>query len=119
MGVAIHALNNAVAVGFGLLPRLVGQDGGQAVVGVAIVGSIILLGGSSAIALGVNAYLTWERNQHTFPGGYAAPTHSPGGYAAPVPPAAGAADPWPHGRPPPWPPPSGRSTAPESTAFGD
>jgi hypothetical protein len=159
MGVAIHALNNAVAVGFGLLPRLVGQDGGQAVVGVAIVGSIILLGGSSAIALGVNAYLTWERNQHTFPGGYAAPTHSPGGYAAPthspggyaapthspggyaapthspggyaapthspgsyaapVPPAAGAADPWPHGRPPPWPPPSGRSTAPESTAVGD
>ena len=129
MGVAIHALNNAVAVGFGLLPRLVGQDGGQAVVGVAIVGSIILLGGSSAIALGVNAYLTWERNQHTFPGSYAAPTHSPGSYAAPthspssyaapVPPSAGAANPWPHGRPPPWPPPSGRSTAPESTAVGD
>ena len=129
MGVAIHALNNAVAVGFGLLPRLVGQDGGQTVVGVAIVGSIILLGGSSAIALGVNAYLTWERNQHTFPGSYAAPTHSPGSYAAPthspssyaapVPPSAGAANPWPHGRPPPWPPPSGRSTAPESTAVGD
>ena len=102
-GVAIHALNNAVAVGFGLLPRWADQGGAQTAVGLAILGSIILLGGGSAIALGVDAYSTWDRNQHAYP----ASPHSP----------ALQPDPWPHGRPPPW-PPTGRVPTRESTTAG-
>lgn len=102
MGVAIHALNNAVAVGFGLLPRWADQDGVQALVGVVILGSIIVLGTSSAIALGINAYLTWERNNRP-----------------PVAAGPWAAGEWPHGRPPPWPPPPGPATYPPLAQGGN
>ncbi len=111
LGVGIHALNNAVAVGFGLVARWAGGDGAQAAVGVAIVGLIVVLGAASAIALGVNAYLTWERNQQAQRS--SSPAYAP---AMPV-------DAWPHGRPPPWYPPAAPAhvpaPAPESTTVGD
>lgn len=62
LAVAVHALNNAVAVGFGLIGRSATGETAQALAGLAILGAIAMIGLASSVALGVNAYLTWSRN---------------------------------------------------------
>lgn len=104
MGVGIHALNNAVAVGFGLLPRYAKSDLAQGMAGLAILGAITLLGLASITALGMDLYGTWRINQaaslRTYPDQFQHPV------SAQQPPLGrlDATAQWPHGRPPPWPP---------------
>ncbi|MBK6502097.1 CPBP family intramembrane glutamic endopeptidase [Candidatus Microthrix sp.] len=104
MGVGIHALNNAVAVGFGLLPRYAKSDLAQGMAGLAILGAITLLGLASIMALGMDLYGTWRINQaaslRTYPDQFQHPV------SAQQPPLGrlDATAQWPHGRPPPWPP---------------
>ncbi|MCB1026964.1 MAG: CPBP family intramembrane metalloprotease [Microthrixaceae bacterium] len=101
MAVGIHALNNAVAVGFGLMPRYATTELAQGLAGLAILCLVALLGLASATALGVNLYRTW-RARHPTP-----PPHQPVAWA-PIP-----------SQPPPWPPQPVGPPASATTAVGE
>lgn len=105
MAVGIHALNNAVAVGFGLMPRYAKSETAQGLAGLAILALIALLGLASAIALAIDAYRSWKAKQPEQP---AQPPHYPQQQHFPT--------------PPPWPPPGAAPLPlryPETTAVGD